>query len=170
MGEIQVIPNPVALPGQCVFCGSATKDWYLDPGLSYEFYGSVIICCECLEGICDKVGYMSPDRATDLKEANKRLARRVQELEQSEMALHQAINALKVGGYTSDKDGSGSADLSSHPSFGELSSSEVPSEVFPEREGILDEGESRSSEQSNESGLADLSDGSGDESELDFSF
>lgn len=167
LNRVQKIPCPQALPGQCVYCGSAKKDWYLDTNLQYEFYGAVIICNECMNAICVEIGYISPQDLQDLRERLQRVINDNEELRIRNTALDQALNALKVAGYGIPDDSSIDSDSSS--SAPELPFSEVHTELVGEGQAEISDGEERSSESSNEPGLADLST-SDDSGEFDFSY
>lgn len=160
MAEVQIVQTPQALPCVCVYCGgppSETKSWFLDTGLSYEEYGAVYICSECSNFLMDKMGYMSIERANDLKEANARLARANEELEVKNIALQQAINSMKVAGY---EDGSLDDQFDSGdsvPASLTLPFVEVSVETVDSGQDELSGGEEGSSESSDEPGLADVS-------------
>lgn len=160
MAEVQIVEQPMAQPAQCVYCGSPkneTRSWFLDTGLHYDGYGVVYICCECTNFLMDKMGYMSIDRANDLREANIRLARENKELEIKNLALQQAINAMKVAGFEDDQsdDNLTGSDSFSNPS--ELILSQIISKPVDTGQEELFDREAGSSESSNEPGLADIS-------------
>lgn len=160
MAEVQIVQIPQANPAVCVYCGgppSDTKPWFLDTGLSYEEYGVVYFCSECSNFLMDKMGYMSIERANDLREANARLARAKTELELKVTALQQAINAMKVAGF--EDDGSSDSSLNygdSVPTPLSLPFVEVSVETVDSGQDELSRGEEGSSGSSDESGLADV--------------
>lgn len=163
--QVQIVDTPLAMPGSCRYCGGASKKCYLDTGLQFDFEGAVYICDECFGFMADLFGYITPDRANDLKENAKRLTHQVEELEIKNMALQQAINSMKVGGYderdsVSDSDASDDPVIHpSDPSF--VESLQVgengPDESLPE--GTSEEGRDSDgpSEQSDEQRMANLS-------------
>lgn len=59
-GRFQFIETPVAAPGCCKCCGSATKKFYIDTGTQEEFYGAVYYCCECIGEMANLAGFVSP--------------------------------------------------------------------------------------------------------------
>lgn len=167
MAEVRVIPKPEALPGQCVYCGGASKERYLDTGLSYEFYGVVYICVECFSGLASHFDFISPELYLDLKSKYDRLLREHEENTLKLIAMHQAVNALKVAGLsdesTSDADDDESAPfvdasvLTNHPSNPEFLQGSA-------EQGSSDD--SGSTESSNDERVDDLS--SVESGELEF--
>lgn len=68
--------NPPALPGHCGICGSATKEQYLDLNLSFDYYGVLYFCNDCIADIARQLGYALPG---EVVATNERLAEAVAE-------------------------------------------------------------------------------------------
>lgn len=153
--EVRIIPHPQALPGQCYYCGSATREWYLDTGIQMEFYGAVIFCNECMNNMMEISGYASRDTVSKLCEENREIKALKELYENKAIALEQAINALKVAGYGTNNLDIDGPSLSDYGSV--LSSDSSPSKDIPDGERQLEFGEEGPSEQDSDEGVADLS-------------
>jgi hypothetical protein len=167
---------PTALPGQCYCCGSGTKSYYLDLGVSIEFYGAVFFCNECFSAMAACMGFVHGDKTQDIVRLNNALHERVLELEIKNNALAEAIQNLSVANFGHENlmvvlDGNRSSDIKSlfgPQLLGVLETSD--DDISETREGtsLLDDGEGETSESSEHEPLAGLRpDESGNE---DFSF
>lgn len=67
-GRFQILPRPVALPGNCCVCGAVNKP-VLDFGLSLDWYGAVYICVEDLQAAARIVGMVDRQVQTELVQA-----------------------------------------------------------------------------------------------------
>ncbi|MGH7744110.1 MAG: hypothetical protein ACREQ5_04725, partial [Candidatus Dormibacteria bacterium] len=67
-------------PGGCSICRSdlrqaldGSKEYAYSTGVLIDFEGMFTICASCLEEACALVGWIGPDKATDLRKKNREL-------------------------------------------------------------------------------------------------
>lgn len=72
-GRFTAVESPVALPGSCRCCGSATKRLYLDTGIQEEFYGAVYYCIDCFGDMAQTMGFITPVAGIELLETLRNL-------------------------------------------------------------------------------------------------
>ena len=132
--RFQWLAAPLVSPGSCGICGKATFDkGFVNTGLDFEFFGTLIFCAECALNIGAPVGGLTPDEYTKLVETADKLAielekalNRIKELE----AIEDAIN------HYNSRDGS---DSNSSDSVRELVQPEElnePDEVSTESDSL----------------------------------
>lgn len=62
-GRFKYLDKPVTLPGKCAVCGAVNKP-VIDFGLDLDYYGTVVICVECMHNAMQVVGlYENPPTA-----------------------------------------------------------------------------------------------------------
>lgn len=90
MSNFLILENgPVASPGNCGICGYAGSDRrYLDPRRDFEFYGTFIICFECVGAMANDAGFLQPAQARSLEN-------RVEEAERELITLRSAVLQLE---------------------------------------------------------------------------
>lgn len=113
MPNFQILENgPVASPGNCGICGYAGSDrLFIDPRKDFEFYGTFIICFECVGAMANDAGFLQPAQARSLEN-------RVEEAERELIVLRSAILKLEdvhdlIAGFNADsgRDGSSSRNV-----------------------------------------------------------
>lgn len=120
-------------PGKCKLCGSVSKELYLDTGSHEEFYGAVLYCVQCMAHMASLLGFISGDKANELKlQAELGHILNTQLLAVVDK-LQGAINALVSAGYNSD------SSLKYEPDLDHLNSLVIPES--PSGESDLGEGE-----------------------------
>lgn len=102
MSNFFILENgPVASPGNCGICGYAGSDRrYLDPRKDFEFYGSFIICEQCVGAMANDMGFLQPAQARSLEN-------RVEEAERELIVLRSAVLQLEsvhdlIAGFNAD--------------------------------------------------------------------
>lgn len=81
--------GPVASPAKCLICGYGGMDRkYLDPRKDFEFYGTAIICEECVGAMSQDFGFLQPVQARVLE-------LRVEEAETELVILRAAVVKLE---------------------------------------------------------------------------
>ena len=90
MSNFFILENgPVASPGCCGICGYSGKDRrFLDPRKDFEFYGTLILCEECVGSMANDMGFLQPAQARSLEN-------RVEEAERELITLRAAIIQLE---------------------------------------------------------------------------
>lgn len=61
--KVKVLPVPVALPHKCASCGCSTNEdgrAFYDFGINVNYYGVIYVCTECIVGLMNDVGWVSP--------------------------------------------------------------------------------------------------------------
>jgi len=87
--RVQLISAPIASPGHCAICGKNKHDkGFADPRLDFEFFGTLIICADCVGDFANLFGYLSPEQSI-------LLARRIQYLEEQLQIHRDALLALE---------------------------------------------------------------------------
>jgi hypothetical protein len=123
---MQVLNNPVALPGRCIVCGSPGGDGrkFIDFGLSMEFYGSVYFCTFCFTEGMNIQGWLSPEQSQLLFDKLKTYEDRLSVLEAQNVKLRNALSQLDFLGVAGLGDFSSSGESPS-----EQEDSRVPDET-----------------------------------------
>lgn len=68
-GRITLIQSPQALPGQCGICGkNEDPEGFVDAQLSFEFYGALIYCSECVSEMAHLYGFITPGEQEKLED------------------------------------------------------------------------------------------------------
>lgn len=104
--KYQIIEQPGALPGCCFMCraDATNREWFVDIGLQWEFWGAVYLCNACLEEISGTVGWITPQYAQKL------IAERAQMAMDRDLLLDriQSMQAMEaaIGDYISARGGS----------------------------------------------------------------
>jgi len=64
---------PMATPGCCVICGQSSHEKgfcaFQNPGLDFEFYGTVIFCYDCVRELSRLWGFATPEEVQLLKDS-----------------------------------------------------------------------------------------------------
>lgn len=98
---MELMSVPQALPGSCAKCGSATRDWFLDTDLYYEFHGAVYICSDCLAEMASLAGYARPEKVERMNIELNEALRSIEELTIQVEGLEQAVDGLRLSRSTS---------------------------------------------------------------------
>lgn len=90
MSNFLILENgPVATPGKCGICGYPGSDRkFIDPRTDFEFYGTFIICFECVGAMANDAGFLQPAQARSLEN-------RVEEAERELITLRSAVLQLE---------------------------------------------------------------------------
>jgi hypothetical protein len=65
--RIKFLPIPQATPGQCGICGKGQDArGFADPGLDFEFWGTLIFCADCAGQIAAVFGFISVSDYEDI--------------------------------------------------------------------------------------------------------
>lgn len=150
VGRLTVLDNgPVISPGNCGLCGySGQERKYLDLRLDFEFYGTLIFCEECVMGMAQVFGFITPGQAQALE---ARVEEAERELIQSRAllanlgSLRVSLDALGIGA----GDSVPFSDVPVNPV--DESDEESPSGDTPESDELSEREQSGTSEPSNES-------------------
>jgi hypothetical protein len=102
---MELVYTPVALPGCCFICMAATRDSYIDTGVTRDYDGAYYICNLCCHEIAEKYGYLSMDEYKDLRKAKEDLERINYELIKRVGGLEESLHALANAGYRTNDDG-----------------------------------------------------------------
>lgn len=154
MGQVQVVDNLLALPAKCYYCGTSEPDRgpWLDTGIEIEYYGVVYYCTLCMNDLANKMGYITPEVADELKLQVLELTSSNLSLQERCSALEYAIHALTKVGYN----GSGDNLQFEYAPAVPVSDVILPEPELPFGEEGLESGEERLTEPDSEQGLADL--------------
>jgi len=163
---MELVTTPVALPGCCFICRAATRESYIDTGVSLDFDGAFYICNICCEEIAKSYGYISHDEYKDLRGSKEELERLNYELIKRVGGLEESVRGLANAGYRLHDDGNVVI------SGGYLPQTVEPvTEKPPVGENDVGAGEGEASEQSDDEGVGELhsdESSSGNEFELEF--
>lgn len=159
-GRWKIVSTLTALPGECFFCGSSDRKFYLETGIDVEFVGALYICLdECVREFANVAGFLSAQQSKSLRETNVTLSLRVEEQTRKIVALERVVDELRNANsiivssddITVDSDGSDSAneaDVSGQPDGTQEELRKGPSE--------LSTGEGETPESSNDEGVGEL--------------
>jgi hypothetical protein len=91
-----IVEVPQAAPGECLLCrGEASnRQWFVDTGISWDYYGAIYICNECVLEITHILGFITPQEAVELKTDRDVLAGEVHHLSVQLASLHSLENAV----------------------------------------------------------------------------
>lgn len=89
---MQVIQNPLVPPACCIFCPGSVRDQYIDTEISFEFYGAILVCDQCIANMGAMLGMASVE--TNAAKNNKINHLEVQnyELMKQVVVLRSAVN------------------------------------------------------------------------------
>lgn len=94
-GRVQVIPAPIASPGQCGICGTPSHPvGFADPRLDFEFYGTLIFCQTCVGDIASVFGYLPTEALVGLREQIEDQNDELNTLRQAVLGLEAAVDGL----------------------------------------------------------------------------
>lgn len=99
----QLVDTPIAAPGSCYLCGSATKFPFIDWGVSIEFYGALYTCSECTSAVASLLGMASREQHAKLIQENDQLAAENLDLSLQNKAMIQALPLLELVGMDAKK-------------------------------------------------------------------
>lgn len=158
---MELMPEPMALPGCCFKCrtGSSSRDFFIDFDFSMDDFGAIYICNECLAEMAHTAGFVTPVEAQALKDRAKKIQEENEALVVRIFGLEQAIDGLRIAG--------SGAGIDSEPDDDDSVLTE--SEESPEGTGDMEQGEGEPSEPLHDEGVAELSDDDNSDS-TEFSF
>lgn len=139
--------SPEALPGSCFVCGNASRESYIDTGVSLEFHGAVYLCNLCLAEAAHLLGFATPDEVTALKNTVSTLETKQYELRRQLDGLEMAINGFTLARGTGGADSISDVDLVASSADDRTSQSS----------GDVGDGASESTESLHDQGVAELS-------------
>lgn len=113
MGRFQVFDQPIAVPGNCIVCGSVgdNKRKFVDFGITLEFTGVVYFCTFCLSELSEAMGFVSREQLDEAIEVIKKKNEELKELADECERLRSIANAIDFLGLHSV--GPASPDVSS---------------------------------------------------------
>ena len=88
-----------ALPGSCLNCGSADREYFIDLEFSLEFHGALYLCNLCVEEAANLSGYVSTESVKETLKFNEELKLRVLALDEKRRSLENSIGTLVAAGY-----------------------------------------------------------------------
>jgi len=93
--RVQVIPAPIASPGNCILCGKSQHDeGFADARLDFEFYGTLYLCADCVGDFARAFGYISPKDAVILAQRVKYLEQELETHRDALLALESSVEEL----------------------------------------------------------------------------
>lgn len=121
-GRIVLLQTPQAPPGQCGICGKSQDDnGFVDAQLSYEFYGALIFCSECIGEMARLYDYIPLGEYDKLEEELDDLRKEVAMLRAAVLQLEDGMDALSAERLRSrDYKPEHSADVPTEPRASEL--------------------------------------------------
>ena len=157
---MQVVDHLLVFPAKCFYCGTADPERgpWLDSGIPLDYgpdgqpYGVVFICTLCMTDIGDKMGYITPNKADELKTQVLQLTVENSELQEQVKNLQDAFISMTRIGFNGDNYSSGASDS------GTLVFELEAEPEFPFNDGIVESGTEGFAESDSIEGLADLSD------------
>ena len=92
MSKYSLIHSPLMLPNQCGGCGTTEiKNGWVDTGLTYEFYGNLYFCENCISEMAGIYGLKKPvileNRISELSQENLALKKKLEEITQGLVEL-----------------------------------------------------------------------------------
>lgn len=85
--RIKHLDAPKALPGKCGLCGTASSQrGFVDTSLSYDFYGALYFCYNCVSEMAGKFGILNHEKSQAIA---AKLAKAEKELEETKEALNE---------------------------------------------------------------------------------
>lgn len=93
---MKLLEIPVALPGSCYICGSASREYYIDLEVHVEFHGRMYLCNVCVGTINQLTGSATPEEVAQLVEANGTQAQKIYELGVQNAGLERAVLELTL--------------------------------------------------------------------------
>lgn len=147
---MRITTSPEALPGSCGKCGSASREFYVDTDLYFEFHGALFFCCDCAGEIARLIGYIS-------EESVKELRLRIESLETDRYNLQRQVDGLEkaVDGFTMAR--SGGRGFSNSSDINDTDSTLPAQRVFTQGESMGTRA-GKAPEPSNDKGMAKLPD------------
>lgn len=95
MPHYAILDTPVASPAKCGLCGyGGAERKYLDPRLDFEFYGTLIMCENCVGTMANDFDYLSPRQSLTLMERLDAAERELIILRAAIIHLEEAHDAL----------------------------------------------------------------------------
>lgn len=94
--RVQIVNAPVAAPGVCILCGSASDEnrKFIDFGKQLDWYGAVYLCTLCMLDVAEAIGYISKLHFDSLNLAHKKLQAEYAQLEAKYKTVKDALGAL----------------------------------------------------------------------------
>lgn len=89
------ISAPIASPGNCALCGTATHpDGFADPRLDFEFHGTFYLCATCVGEFANLFDYISPDKLVGLRDHIAAQDLELNTLRQAVLGLESTVDGL----------------------------------------------------------------------------
>lgn len=95
MSRFNLVQHPPSAPGACI-TGVGNSEWFVDLGMSIDWYGALYLSKEAVTEIAEMVGFLSPEKTADLQLENRAL-RASLELTQDQLNVtERALNAVRA--------------------------------------------------------------------------
>lgn len=92
--RVQRIPAPIASPGSCGLCGKTDHvNGFASAGLDFEFYGTFILCYDCVGDYARTFGFMSREEITNLLDELNKQREELNVLRESVVNLENILDA-----------------------------------------------------------------------------
>lgn len=89
------ISSPIASPGNCGLCGTATHEQgFADPRLDFEFYGTLYFCADCCGEFASLFGFLSPGQVVELRDHIAAQDLELNTLRQAVLGLEATVDGL----------------------------------------------------------------------------
>jgi hypothetical protein len=89
---------PISTPGVCGSCGiSESKDGFVNTGLDFEFWGTLIFCRNCVSEMASIYGLISPEVAEDYQLEKDLLIKEVEVLREALTSSKGIIDGFSNG-------------------------------------------------------------------------
>lgn len=94
-GRVSWLAHPVESPGQCGVCGKPRHEkGFVFFGMHFEFYGTLILCYDCVGEIAAVFDYIAPENLADLREHMSLQDTELNTLRQAILGLESAVEGL----------------------------------------------------------------------------
>lgn len=139
-GRFRVIPAPVASPGSCGICGyGGGGRQYVDLGLDFEFFGTLIFCVPCAQALGAVVGCLPLETSEALEKRVEAAEFESAHLRGVALQMEQLRELFATHSLYSPGDGNSSEPVVGLPSEGE-SSTDAGTVSGSVEEGTTDSG------------------------------
>lgn len=162
MGKYALLDSPQAAPGSCKYCGSSSRQLFIDTGTHEEFHGRVYICVdECLREMVQLTGFITPEQSIILNQRLNEALTIIEQREKTIRGMEQIINGyqLSFDDFLTDDSDPRSYPLDVEPVSEPEAVSEQSSGGEPAAEVGSETGEADSSESDSKPKLAGLRSG-----------
>lgn len=118
--RVQILERPVALPGKCIICSSASNNEgrkFIDFGYSIDWWGAVYFCTVCFKEVAEDLGWIEDTRYKQILEENRELSDSIIKLDKRIENLNAVIRDSSDSANASYSSGSISYSKDVSPAF-----------------------------------------------------